>query len=111
LTFKTYQAYLATGVADLVTKTDALDTAVKAGNPALARTDWLAAHLTYETLGAAYSAFGDFDGQINGTTAGLPGGVDDPTPGPTSRRWPSSSRTTGALAGSATARSTSWPAR
>jgi iron uptake system component EfeO len=76
---KTYQAYLATGVAELATKTDTLDTAVKAGNLALARTDWLPAHLTYETLGAAYSAFGDFDGQINGTTAGLPGGVDDPS--------------------------------
>jgi len=76
---KTYQAYLATGVADLVTKTDALDTAVKAGNLALARADWLPAHLTYETLGAAYSAFGDFDGQINGGTAGLPGGVNDPS--------------------------------
>jgi iron uptake system component EfeO len=75
---KAYQAYLVTGVADLVTKTDALDAAVKAGNLAMARTDWLPAHRTYETLGAAYDAFGDFDGQINGTTAGLLGGVSDP---------------------------------
>lgn len=75
---KTYQAYLTSGVATLVTQTDALDTAVKSGDLALARTDWLPAHLTYETLGAAYSAFGDYDGEINGTTAGLPGGATDP---------------------------------
>lgn len=75
---KTYQTYLTSGVATLVTQTDALDAAVKSGDLALARTDWLPAHLTYETLGAAYSAFGDYDGEINGTTAGVPGGAADP---------------------------------
>lgn len=75
---KTYQAYLVTGIATLVNQTDALDAAVRAGNLDLARTDWLPAHLTYETLGAAYDAFGDYDGEINGSTAGLPGGVGDP---------------------------------
>jgi iron uptake system component EfeO len=75
---KTYQSYLATGVATLVAQTDALDSAVQSGDLDLARSDWLPAHLTYETLGAAYDAFGDYDGEINGTTAGLPGGVTDP---------------------------------
>jgi iron uptake system component EfeO len=75
---KAYQAYLTTGIATLVGQTDTLDAAVKSGNLNLARTDWLPAHLTYETLGAAYDAFGDYDGEINGSTAGLPGGVDDP---------------------------------
>jgi iron uptake system component EfeO len=75
---KTYQTYIVAGVGTLVTRTDALDAAVRAGNQDLARTDWLSAHLTYETLGAAYNAFGDYDVEINGSTAGLPGGVADP---------------------------------
>ena len=74
---KQYQDYVTDGVADLVTKTDALDAAVHSGNLDAARTAWLPAHLSYERLGAAYDAFGDYDGEINGTTAGLPDGVQD----------------------------------
>jgi iron uptake system component EfeO len=73
-----YQAYVVSGVADLVTRTDALAAAVRSGDIAQAKTAWLAAHLAYETLGAAYNAFGDYDREINGTAAGLPGGVNDP---------------------------------
>jgi iron uptake system component EfeO len=75
---KTYEAYVVKGVNTLVTQTDALTTAVRSGNVAQAREAWLTAHLTYETLGAAYDAFGDYDGEINGTPAGLPDGVRDP---------------------------------
>jgi iron uptake system component EfeO len=75
---KQYQAYVSAGVATLVGQTDALAAVVRAGNLDAARAAWLPAHLTYERLGAAYGAFGDFDGKINGTTAGLPGGVTDP---------------------------------
>ncbi len=75
---KEYQAYVVAGVADLVTRTDALDAAVHGGNLDAARTAWLPAHLSYEQLGAAYDAFGDYDGEINGIQAGLPGGVQDP---------------------------------
>jgi iron uptake system component EfeO len=75
---KTYETYVTKGVGRLVTQTDALTAAVRSGNVARARTAWLTAHLTYETLGAAYDAFGDYDGEINGTPAGLPGGVRDP---------------------------------
>ncbi|HEX4225775.1 MAG TPA: EfeM/EfeO family lipoprotein, partial [Pseudonocardiaceae bacterium] len=74
---KQYGNYVTEGVADLVTKTDTLDAAVHGGNLDAARTDWLPAHLAYEKLGAAYDAFGDYDGEINGTTAGLPDGVRD----------------------------------
>lgn len=42
-----------------------------------ARGDWLRAHLAYERLGAAYGAFGDLDGAINGLPDGLPRGVHD----------------------------------
>lgn len=72
-----YQTYVDAGVADLVTRTDALNSAVTSGNVAQAKAAWLTAHLAYETLGAAYGAFGDYDGEINGTAAGLPGGVAD----------------------------------
>jgi iron uptake system component EfeO len=75
---KEYMAYLVKGVGTLVTRTDALTAAVRSGDLARAREAWLPAHLTYETLGAAYDAFGDYDGEINGTQAGLPGGVHDP---------------------------------
>lgn len=75
---KQYTAYVTAGVADLVGKTDALQAAVHSGDLAAARTAWLPAHLAYEKLGAAYGAFGDYDGEINGTTAGLPDGVRDP---------------------------------
>lgn len=75
---KEYQAFLVGAVARLATRTDALAAAVRSGDLTLARTAWLPAHLAYETLGAAYDAFGDYDGEINGTTAGMPDGVHDP---------------------------------
>jgi iron uptake system component EfeO len=75
---KAYQTYVVKGVDTLVTQTDALTSAVRSGNVAQARKAWLTAHLTYETLGAAYDAFGDYDGEVNGTTQGLPDGVRDP---------------------------------
>jgi iron uptake system component EfeO len=76
---KEYQAFLVGNVATLVRQTDALDAAVRSGSVANARKAWLPAHLTYETLGAAYDAFGDYDGELNGTTAGVPDGVNDPS--------------------------------
>jgi iron uptake system component EfeO len=43
---------------------------VAAGPTAAAKAAWLKAHLTYETLGAAYGAFGPLDGKINGAPPG-----------------------------------------
>ncbi len=48
------------------------NTDVARGDLAPARPDWLAAHLDYERLGAAYNSFGDFDDEINGMANGLP---------------------------------------
>ncbi|MEK2478500.1 EfeM/EfeO family lipoprotein [Streptomyces noursei] len=73
-----YQKWVAGGLDDLVRQADALRAAVTDGDLAAARTAWLPAHLTYERLGAAYGEFGDADQKINGTTAGLAGGVHDP---------------------------------
>jgi iron uptake system component EfeO len=75
---RTYHDWIAAGLDTLASQTAALAADIHGGNLAQAKADWLTAHLTYERLGAAYDAFGDFDGEINGTTAGLDGGVNSP---------------------------------
>ncbi|MFD3585479.1 EfeM/EfeO family lipoprotein [Streptomyces sp. NPDC058683] len=72
-----YQKWIGSGLSDVVRLTTTLRDAIDGGDLAAARSDWLPAHLEYERLGAAYDAFGDADGAINGTDAGLPGGVHD----------------------------------
>ncbi len=47
-----------------------------AGKLAAAKRDWLAAHLQYETLGAAYDAFGNFDDEIDGRADAV--GINSP---------------------------------
>ncbi|MEU4191316.1 EfeM/EfeO family lipoprotein [Kribbella sp. NPDC026611] len=64
---KQYEAVVATGVAQLVVKTDKLRADVDGGNLVAARADWLPAHLAYNSLGAAYDAFGDFADKIDGS--------------------------------------------
>ncbi|WP_051452183.1 EfeM/EfeO family lipoprotein [Actinospica robiniae] len=61
----------------LLTASKTLDADVARGDLASARKDWLVAHLDYARLGAAYNAFGDFDGEIDGMADGLPDGVHD----------------------------------
>ncbi|MEU0813042.1 iron uptake transporter permease EfeU [Streptomyces mirabilis] len=73
-----YRAYVDQGLADLQTKTRTLQSDLDADKLDQARKDWLAAHTRYASLGAAYGTFADFDAKINGRTAGLAGGVDDP---------------------------------
>ncbi|MER6127238.1 EfeM/EfeO family lipoprotein [Streptomyces sp. NPDC001795] len=74
-----YQKWVAGGLDEVVGLTGKLRDAIDRGDLSGARSAWLPAHLAYERLGAAYDAFGDADGQINGTDAGLPGGVHDPS--------------------------------
>jgi iron uptake system component EfeO len=62
----------------MASETATLAAAVRGGDLAAARRDWLTAHLQYETLGDAYSAFGNFDTEIDGRA--------DPT-GVTSPQW------------------------
>ncbi len=62
---------LAAGVA-------ALNGDVASGDLAKAKTDWLGAHLVYESLGAAYGAFGDADAAINGMPASSTTALSDP---------------------------------
>ncbi|MEV5840898.1 iron uptake transporter permease EfeU [Streptomyces sp. NPDC051985] len=75
---KQYKAYVEQGLATLVTQTRTLDADIEGNHLAKARTDWLTAHLTYASLGAAYGTFEDFDQKINGRADGLAGGVADP---------------------------------
>jgi high-affinity iron transporter len=56
----------------------ALRVAADSGDLAEARSSWVRASACYETIGAAYGAFGDLDAAINGRPDGLPGGVDSP---------------------------------
>jgi iron uptake system component EfeO len=73
-----YRSYVSDGLKMLGSKTKALTSAVDRGDLKAARAAWLPAHLAYESLGAAYGTFGDFDGEIDGRPAGLPEGVRDP---------------------------------
>ncbi|MEU6420026.1 EfeM/EfeO family lipoprotein [Streptomyces spiralis] len=72
-----YQKWVGGGLSEVVRLTSKLQQAIDRGDLAGARSAWLPAHLEYERLGAAYDAFGDADARINGTDAGLPGGVHD----------------------------------
>jgi iron uptake system component EfeO len=73
-----YHAYVTAGLNTLAGQTAALAADVRGGNHASARNAWLTAHLTYERLGAAYDAFGNFDDEIDGRPDGLAGGVSSP---------------------------------
>ena len=75
---KAYQSYVVGELPKLVVLAQKLNRDIRANSLPAARRDWLPAHLEYERLGAAYGAFGDADRAINGTTAGLAGGVSDP---------------------------------
>ncbi|MEU4463846.1 iron uptake transporter permease EfeU [Streptomyces sp. NPDC024017] len=74
---KAYRAYVDRGLATLVTQARKLSGDIRAGHLDTARTDWLTAHRTYASLGAAYGTFEDFDRKIDGRPDGLPGGVHD----------------------------------
>ena len=74
---KKYRAYVDQGLATLAAQTRALAGDIQGGHLGKARTDWLTAHLTYTSLGAAYGTFEDFDQKIDGRADGLPGGVRD----------------------------------
>jgi len=73
-----YRRYVEGELRSMQGELAALRTAVAAGDLAAARRAWLAADERYESIGAAYGAFGDLDAAINGGSGGLRGGVDSP---------------------------------
>lgn len=74
---KAYKEYVEQGLATLVTQTRTLHDDIEHGHLDRARTDWLTAHRTYASLGAAYGTFEDFDQKIDGRADGLPDGERD----------------------------------
>lgn len=72
-----YQKWVSSGFGAVVREIDTLRAAVDDGDLAAARTAWLPAHLAFTRLGGAYGAFGDLGAAVDGTDAGLPGGVHD----------------------------------
>jgi iron uptake system component EfeO len=70
------QAYVERGLTELAGQTVTLEDDVRRGDLTAARHDWLTAHLTYQTLGSAYNAFGNFDDEIDGRADAL--GVTNP---------------------------------
>jgi iron uptake system component EfeO len=67
---KAYQRWIESRLPTLLAEVRALRATVSSGSAAEAEAAWLKAHLTYETLGAAYDAFGELNDQINGFPAG-----------------------------------------
>ncbi|MEE6266538.1 iron uptake transporter permease EfeU [Streptomyces diastatochromogenes] len=74
---RAYKQYVDHGLATLTDQTQKLSDDLAGDDLDAARTDWLTAHRTYSSLGAAYGTFEDFDKKINGRADGLPDGVHD----------------------------------
>nr|WSY49480.1 FTR1 family protein [Streptomyces sp. NBC_00886] len=72
---KAYKMYVDQGLATLVAQTRQLSHDIAGNHLVKARADWLTAHRTYSSLGAAYGTFEDFDQKINGRADGLAEGV------------------------------------
>ncbi|MFI9722260.1 iron uptake transporter permease EfeU [Streptomyces sp. NPDC052396] len=67
-----YKNYVNQGLGTLTSQTQKLSDDIHGGDLDAARADWLTAHRTYSSLGAAYGTFQDFDQKINGRKDGLP---------------------------------------
>jgi iron uptake system component EfeO len=75
---KQYHAWVAGRLPILAADVLALDRLVGAGDIPSARSAWLSAHLEYESLGAAYGAFGELDTAINGVPRSGSSALTDP---------------------------------
>src|ERR687888_127835 len=70
-----YRRYVRRRLGTLVEQVSVLRAAIARDDLGAARAAWIRADATYESIGAAYGAFGDLDAAVNGRPAGLPGGV------------------------------------
>ena len=70
-----YRRYVRRRLATLGGQVAALRAAIARGDLGGARAAWIRADATYESIGAAYGAFGDLDAAVNGRPAGLADGV------------------------------------
>jgi high-affinity iron transporter len=70
-----YRRYVRGRLGTLGGQVAALRAAIGRDDLSAARAAWMRADATYESIGAAYGAFGDLDAAVNGRPAGLPDGV------------------------------------
>jgi iron uptake system EfeUOB component EfeO/EfeM len=70
-----YRRYVRGRLGTLGGQVAALRAAIARDDLSAARAAWMRADATYESIGAAYGAFGDLDAAVNGRPAGLPDGV------------------------------------
>ena len=75
---KAYGAWVSARIPVLRRQVQSLADDVAAGDLGAAKTAWLTAHLTYETLGAAYGAFGALNTAIDGNPAAGHTALNDP---------------------------------
>jgi iron uptake system component EfeO len=73
-----YRRYVRGRLGTLGGQVAALRAAIARNDLGAARAAWMRADATYESIGAAYGAFGDLDAAVNGRPAGLPDGVRSP---------------------------------
>ena len=74
----TYKRYVGRQLGTLLGEVAVLRAAIARHDLAGARAAWLKADARYESIGAAYGAFGDLDAAVNGGPDGLPGGIRSP---------------------------------
>jgi iron uptake system EfeUOB component EfeO/EfeM len=73
-----YRRYVRGRLGALGGQVAALRGAIARDDLGAARAAWMRADATYESIGAAYGAFGDLDAAVNGRPAGLRDGVRSP---------------------------------
>ena len=72
-----YEAYAAGDLRTLAGAVATISPDLRSGNLSAARTDWLAAQLDWEKVGASYDSFGDDGLAVDGLPGGLVNGVND----------------------------------
>ena len=75
---KRYQAYAAAQLKDLAGQVAKIQADLRTSDIAKAKTDWLAAQLDWERVGASYDSFGDLGLAVDGLPTGFVKGVNDP---------------------------------
>src|SRR6202012_656794 len=76
-----YRHYVAAKLETLAAEVTAFGAGVRRGDTAASQSAWLTAHETWLEIGqddGAYGAFGNLGREIDGTSAGLVGGVSNP---------------------------------
>ena len=75
---KLYQAYAAAQLKELAGQVAKIQADLRKSDIAKAKTDWLAAQLDWERVGASYDSFGDLGLAVDGLPTGFVKGVNDP---------------------------------